>query len=119
MTAAEKGKRGELAAEAYLVSRGYALLVRNFRNRRGEIDLIVKKGDTVVFVEVKHWTRYSEESLGLAVDGRKTRRILRAAKSFLAEHPEYEDSKLRFDLVFVPGDEKSILHLKDVMREES
>ena len=119
MTSSEKGRRGERAAESYLLSRGCTLLERNYRNRRGEIDLVVQENGTVVFIEVKHWTTYSEEDIGLAVDGRKKSRILQAAKSFLSEHPEYEEAKLRFDLIFVPGNGKDLLHLKDVIREES
>lgn len=119
MTSTEKGRRGEAAAEAFLVSSGMSVIRRNYRSRRGEIDLVVRDGDTVVFAEVKHWTRYSEENIGLSVDRRKAGRIIGTAKAFLAEHPEFADAPVRFDLVFVRGMREGILHLKDVLREES
>jgi len=119
MTSAEKGRRGEAAAETFLVSSGMTVLRRNYRSRRGEVDLVAKDGDTVVFAEVKHWTRYSEDDIGLSVDRRKAGRIIGTAKAFLAEHREFADAKIRFDLVFVRGMREDILHLKDVLREES
>lgn len=119
MTSAEKGRRGEAAAEAFLVSSGMTVLWKNYRTRRSEVDLVAKDGDTIVFAEVKHWTRYSEENIGLSVNRRKTGRIIGAAKAFLAEHAEYDDSPVRFDLLFVREKESEILHLKDVLREES
>ena len=48
-----KGRAGESTAEEYLAVRGYDILEKNYRNRFGEIDIIAKDGETLVFIEVK------------------------------------------------------------------
>lgn len=79
------GKRGEDMALADLQKKGYQLLTRNFRNKFGEIDLIMEDGQTVVFVEVK--TRVGEE-FGLPeeeVTARKFAQVRRMGEVFLVE----------------------------------
>lgn len=56
-----KGNKGERAAAEKLVTEGYEILTRNYRNKWGEVDIVVKKGETIVFVEVKTKT---EEDYG-------------------------------------------------------
>ena len=94
----------ELAAE-YLTARGYRILEKNFRDRRGEIDLIAKDGRTLVFVEVKY--RSTNES-GLpeeAVDLRKQRQISRVAAWYLTEKGLDIYTPCRFDVVAIEGEE--------------
>ena len=79
------GKRGEDIALAELLKKGYRLLTRNFRNKFGEIDLVMEDGQTVVFVEVK--TRVGEE-FGLPeeeVTARKFAQVRRMGEVFLVE----------------------------------
>jgi putative endonuclease len=52
------GRQGEDLAARFLEEKGMELLARNFRSRRGEIDLIALDGDTLVFAEVKTWSHY-------------------------------------------------------------
>ena len=76
------GRRGEAAAARYLEGQGLSILGRNFRTRSGEIDLIAREGDLLVFVEVKSRTR-SERGDGFErIDFRKARRIRRAASVY-------------------------------------
>jgi putative endonuclease len=94
------GDAGEEAAAELLRGRGYRIVARQHRCRRGEVDLIVEKGETLVFVEVR--TRATaafggpEETVGRA----KQQRILAAAQDFLARRRGPERG-LRFDVVAV------------------
>jgi putative endonuclease len=97
------GCAGEDAACAELRRRGYEILARQYRTRRGEIDIVARQGTTMVFVEVK--TRRGQEFGGgaAAVTWRKQRRIALVALQFLARHAAI-DRPCRFDVVVVtPG----------------
>lgn len=97
------GERGEALAVQALAERGYAILARNWRCARGEIDLIARDGDCYAFVEVKarrgHATQYPEEALTVA----KTRRLEELAQIYLAEQG-LEDVSWRIDLVAIELD---------------
>ncbi len=94
------GRDGESAACAALVDRGYVILARRFRTPRGEIDIVARDADTIVFVEVK--TRRSGAYGGgaEAVTWRKQRTIVRVAEAFLARG-RLEHLPCRFDVVAV------------------
>ena len=94
------GERGEEAAARHLLSLGYIILERRFRTRAGEIDLVARDGDTLVFVEVKARTSLACGRPAEAVDGRKRGRIVRAASLYLARHGGGE-APCRFDVVEV------------------
>lgn len=94
------GELGEDFAEKLLIKAGYKIVEKNFRSRFGEIDLIAKDGDTLVFIEVK--TRWSDK-FGRpeeAVDTRKLRRIKLAGEYFSLKHPTLS-KKLRIDVVAI------------------
>ncbi len=94
------GRFGEQCAADYLQRAGMIVLARNWRCPDGELDLVVRDGDMVVFVEVKtrSSTRYGEPAE--AVTRLKAARVRRLAVRWLAEHPGY-DVQLRFDVVSV------------------
>jgi len=108
------GISGENLACDALARRGYAILARRYRTRVGEIDIVAKDGDTLVFVEVK--TRTSED-FGIpaeAVTWRKQRRIVTMARWYLTEKGLH-GCLCRFDVVTVlcrPG----LLPVIDVVR---
>ena len=77
------GERGELEAARWLRRQGFRILVRGYRTPRGEIDLIARDGDTIVFIEVK--TRRQGEPAE-AVTDEKQRRLSLAAIQFLKQH---------------------------------
>lgn len=82
------GAWGERQAEAYLIERGLELLQRNYRTPSGEIDLVMRQEDQIVFVEVK--TR-SNDVFGLpeeSVTELKKEHLLLAAEKFMEDHPE-------------------------------
>ena len=84
--------------------RGWTVLARNFRTRRGEIDIIARHGDVVAFVEVKSWRVVPREDLARSIGPRKRSRIARAARLFLSGNPDLERARLRFDVVFLGGE---------------
>ncbi len=94
------GKKGEEAAAGLLKDNGYKILLKNYKARSGEIDIIALDTDTICFVEVK--TRQSDR-LGTpseAVSAPKQRQISKAALTFLKER-NLLDKKARFDVVSV------------------
>ena len=93
--AALLGRWGEKQAAGYLHQKGYRLLAAGYRCRMGEIDLIAQKGRELAFVEVKlrRNARFAEPRE--QVTAAKQRRILLAARNFLAQHPEYGEMCIR------------------------
>ena len=94
------GAYGERVAEQHLVAQGLVILARNWRCRDGEVDLILRDGDDVVFCEVKTRRGTLYGSPAEAVVGAKVRRLRRLAARWLAEtgvHPR----EVRFDVVSV------------------
>lgn len=94
------GILGEETAAKYYRAKGYTLLAANFRTRQGELDLVVQKGSLLVFAEVK--TRQSDTALrpAEAVTPAKQRRLLAAARAYLAQLGQEPDA-IRFDVVEV------------------
>ena len=113
------GRAGEDLAARHLERRGFRILERGFRTRDGEIDLVAADGDTVVFVEVKARSGSACGRPAEAVDGRKQRRLLRAARVWLHRHGATE-APCRFDVVEVlsrPGQEATAHHIADAFQD--
>jgi len=106
------GRKGEELAAAYLTELGYEIVQRNFRHRRYEIDLIVCRGDWLLFVEVK--TR-SSSTFGHpedSVNAAQARRIGLAAEEFIFS--TNWQGNIRFDIISVEmGSEVKITHFVD------
>lgn len=92
------GRRGEEAARAFLKRQRVRILAENFACAAGEIDLIARDGDTLVFVEVKARTSAAFGPPHLAVHIRKQRQIVRAAEWYLAEQ-RLAEVACRFDVL--------------------
>jgi len=106
------GRKAEGIALAHLAARGLTLVERNFRCRMGEIDLVMRKGGTVVFVEVRS-RRSSRFATPLeSVDFRKRTKLVRSARFFLATHAAFRRHAVRFDVVSVEGPENGAYRLK-------
>lgn len=99
--AALLGRWGEKQAAGYLHQEGYRLLAAGYRCRMGEIDLIAQKGRELAFVEVKLRRNANFAEPREQVTAAKQRRILLAARHFLAQHPEYGEHYCRFDVAEV------------------
>jgi putative endonuclease len=109
------GKAGEDQAARFLEGKGMEIVARNFRSRRGEIDLIVLDGDTLVFAEVKAWSSYRFEDLSISISENKQRRIIETAKYFLSANREYNGKTVRFDVIFISP--AKIIHLASAFME--
>jgi putative endonuclease len=105
------GKKGEAAARVYLERRGVHILAANYTCAAGEIDLIGREREALLFIEVKTRTSEAFGPPQLAVHQRKQRQIVRAAQWFLAER-RVSDVACRFDVVAVTirGDERLQIH---------
>ena len=93
------GLSAEGRAAALLMAKGYRILAKRFRTPYGEIDLVAKKRDLLVFVEVK--ARASLDDAAYAVTPRQQQRIINAAQVWLMTHPEHAEFDLRFDAVLI------------------
>lgn len=107
------GARGESRTAGFLKRKGYQILEKNFKSRLGEVDIVAKRDDTIVFVEVKTWTAMPFSALEHAISTAKQRRIVSAARLYLQRHPETAPLHIRFDVVFLRGDrEDGFEHLE-------
>jgi putative endonuclease len=98
------GKLGEELACAALEARGYLVLERRYRTRAGEIDVVARNGETLVFVEVKARQDRSFGDPSEAVTLRKQQRLVLMATEYLHHH-RLENSPCRFDVVSVVAGE--------------
>ncbi|UOF13933.1 YraN family protein [Lysobacter capsici] len=115
-----RGAAVEAAARAHLLEHGLREIAANANYRFGELDLVMRDGATVVFVEVRY--RRSDRFGGGAasVDLRKRRKLVLAAQAFLLAHPGYADSPCRFDVIEADGDpaQPGLNWLRDAFRAD-
>lgn len=101
---AEKaGRRAEIWVALYLILTGHRILAKRYKTRSGEIDLIARRGKTILFVEVKQ--RAKPEHAIDPVTARSEERIIRSGEIFMSRHPVYVDQgyALRYDMAVVTG----------------
>lgn len=94
------GTGAENAAESFLVRQGLRIVARNYRTARGEIDIVADDGGTLAFVEVRMRSSSAFGGAGESIDRRKRRRIVAAARHFLANGPSAEPP-CRFDAMLL------------------
>ena len=100
--AAEKhGHLAELVALWFLRCKGYKLLAQRYKSPAGEVDLIMRRGDTTAFIEVK--ARMTADEAILAVTTYQSRRIATAAAFYTSQYDRAAKSYCRFDIVAVPS----------------
>ncbi len=98
-TTRKVGLRVERRVLRYLERRGLTHVESNVGTRHGELDIVMLDGGCLVFVEVRYRGPGSRVSAVESVDRHKQRRILSAAATYLARHPEHYDRACRFDVV--------------------
>jgi putative endonuclease len=107
------GLRSETLVALLLMAKGYRVLARRFAVDQGEVDLIVRRGDVIAFVEVK--ARQRAETAFDAVTPQKIRRLSTAARVWLARNPWANEFTLRGDLGIV-APRRLPRHLEDAYR---
>jgi putative endonuclease len=96
-----RGEFGETAVCDFLAGKGYEIVARNYRIRRGEIDIITVKNfgelPRIIFTEVKT-RKFGSISDGIdSITREKRRRIVRTARHFLSVNPQFADMNAQFD----------------------
>jgi len=99
-----RGAAVETAARDYLLAHGLAPVAANVNFRLGELDLVMRDGDTLAFIEVRYRGRDDYGGGAESIDWRKRRRLVRAAQLFLQRNPRFADGPCRFDVVEASGD---------------
>ncbi|KQS73173.1 YraN family protein [Modestobacter sp. Leaf380] len=113
LTRAALGALGEQLAVGYLTDRGLTVLDRNWRTRHGELDVVARDGDAIVFCEVKARRGTGYGFPAAAVTPLKQQRLRSLALQWLAAH-DHHARELRFDVVAVlvrPGRPAEVTHL--------
>jgi putative endonuclease len=93
------GIRAEYAALAYLTLKGYRLITMRYKTKLGEIDLVMRRGKTLAFIEVKARTTHADAAH--AIHTKNQARVMQAAQMFLAAHPHYHEYEVRFDALLI------------------
>lgn len=105
LSSKQAGQAWEKAAESFLENRGLMPRERNYFSRWGEIDLIMEDREHLVFIEVKYRRNgnygHAVEMLGK----NKQRRLIRAARYYLACNPKFQQRPCRFDFVAIQGEQ--------------
>ena len=109
----KKGKEGEAIAADFLVAKGFEIIVRNYRYKHSEIDLIVKKNNWLIFVEVK---MRSSDAFGFPeefVDYKKVKAVLVGAEEYT--YRNNWNGNIRFDIVSIRerNGEREVVHIED------
>jgi putative endonuclease len=114
------GKAYEDMAAAYFEAAGCSILARNYHARYGEVDLVVLDGETLVFAEVRMRGSADPVSPLETITAEKRRRMVLAAKAYLAEH-DISDRDCRFDVIGIVhprGQKAELEHLKNAFELE-
>jgi putative endonuclease len=97
----ELGRSAEDLAVAHLEAAGAQILLRNFRRRTGELDIVAQQGSTLLVVEVRLRSRADYGGAAASVDAIKQRRIIRTTEQLLQTHRDFARRPVRFDVVVV------------------
>jgi len=116
--AQEVGNWGETLAAKYLTERGYRVLARNARTPYGELDIVARQGETLVFVEVKTRTSTRFGQPEDSVTPKKKAHLVAAAQAYLQQHPELAGD-WRIDVIAIkrlsPASTPQILHFENAI----
>ena len=94
------GKLGEEIAENYLIKQGYQILEKNYHSQQGELDIIARDRDFLVFVEVKSYSYRSYGSPVGSVRAAKKQSLIHAAQTYLYKH-KIQNTYCRFDVIAI------------------
>ena len=115
ITRQELGHWGEARAAQYLIAKGYTIVDRNVRTPYGEIDLVVKDEEVLVFVEVKTRSGRSFGNAEESITDKKLQHMIDSAEAYLQEHLEHSGD-WRIDVIAIHASKKDtpeITHFKN------
>lgn len=101
------GQQAEERARRYLGTQGLKLVTRNYRSPHGEIDLIMRERETVVFIEVRYRRSHAFGLPAETVDWRKQKKLRATAEHYLQSNKKLHDRPCRFDVMTISGDDKN------------
>lgn len=99
-----RGQWAERVAKTYLTARGLKPLCENYSFKGGEIDLIMRDGETIVFIEVRYRKSSGFGNGAESVTSAKQRRVVATAQHYLQHTPELSDQPCRFDVIAISND---------------
>lgn len=99
--AKKKGFEGELIARNYFLKNGYKIIEKNFYSKKGEIDLIILKGSTISFVEVKNYKKNSLINPLYMITEKKKKNIRKTAEFYLLKTKDIDKFTYKFDVVTI------------------
>lgn len=105
----QRGQAAEQLALCYLEQQGLRLIKQNFHSHQGEIDIIMRQGESLVFVEVRQRSRHDYGSALESITPKKQHRIIQTAHYYLQRNPQQKNDPCRFDVVVIEplsGEEK-------------
>ena len=106
----KSGNAAERQACDYLKAQGLVLLDNNFATRAGEVDLIMRDGETLVFIEVRYRKNKDFGGAAASVTPQKQQRIIKASLAYQQQHAP--QSSMRFDVVAIEGDNSNLNWIK-------
>jgi len=110
------GNQGEDLAETYLIEKGHEILRRNYYSQYGEIDIVTRKDDQIIFYEVKTRTNEKFGNPEDAIDQKKVECLISTAHCFLEDYSD-EDQDWRLDLLSIKllhDGLPEIIHFEDI-----
>jgi len=113
-----RGSAAEDRAQALIEAQGLRVETRNFRCRGGEIDIVARDGETLVFLEVRSRSHDRRGGAAASVTLRKQKRLIRAAEYYLLRHPDHRLRPCRFDVVALDAD-RDPTWIRDAFRVSS
>lgn len=116
----ERGAAVEAAARDHLLAQGLSAVARNATYRIGELDLVMRDGEVLVFVEVRHRSGGRFGGGAESVTRAKRRKLVQAANAFLGAHPRLAALPCRFDVIEAEGDPQAprLNWLRDAFRAD-
>ena len=117
LTAKELFITGERLSREYLERRGFQILAQNFRQKCGEIDIVAKHEENLIFVEVKTRSFHSMDAALANVSYTKQKRISQTSQIYISLNPEYAKLNVRYDIIVVfyypEHNDFALRHLED------
>lgn len=104
----KSGAAAEVRARKHLEERGFDTIDTNVYSRFGEIDIVMIRGDELVFVEVRQRTSMSYGSAAQSVHIYKQRKLINAARYFLQQNPEFNKYYARFDVITIESKQNNL-----------